>query len=207
MPKISVTLTLMPSTEHLRDGRQPGDRGRDLDEQVGPVHQPPQRAGLGDGAARVVCHARVDLDRHPSVHAVRVRRRHRTQHVAGGSHVGRRQRRGGPRRRRPSRGRGPRPGRRRRRPWTAPSGRSSGWWSPRRTSLVATSSARLPVRRRSRLRSSSQMETPSAESRLSTSPALVLSLIAAAFRCAAWKRRAQLPVVSPLMAPTLSSDA
>ena len=42
---MSVTLTLIPSAS-LGDRRQPGERRRDLDEQVRPVHQPPQAARL-----------------------------------------------------------------------------------------------------------------------------------------------------------------
>ena len=75
-------------------GQAGGDRGqalpgcRDLDEQVGPVDQPPQRAGLGDRAAGVVGDPRVDLDRHPPIHAAGCLV-HRTQHVARLPHVGR----------------------------------------------------------------------------------------------------------------------
>jgi hypothetical protein len=57
--------------EELADGGQPLDRGRHLDEEVRPVDQPPQRAGLGDGLGGVVRDARVDLDRHATVDAVR----------------------------------------------------------------------------------------------------------------------------------------
>ena len=70
----------------LGDGRQAGDRRRDLDEQVGPVDKPPQLAGLGDGLLGVVREAGVDLDGHPAVDAVGgvVGR---AQHVAGPAHV------------------------------------------------------------------------------------------------------------------------
>ena len=62
-------------------GQAGGDRrdalpgGRDLDEQVGPVDQPPQRPGLGDRRLGVVGQPRVDLDRHPPVHPVGAPRR------------------------------------------------------------------------------------------------------------------------------------
>ena len=46
-------------------------RGRDLDEQVRPVDRPPQCPRLGDGGPGVVREPRVDLDRHPPVHAAR----------------------------------------------------------------------------------------------------------------------------------------
>ena len=74
-------------------GQARGDRGqallggRDLHKQVGPVHQPPQRARLGDRPAGVMGDPRVDLDRHSAVHpAGRVI--HRAQHVARLTHVG-----------------------------------------------------------------------------------------------------------------------
>jgi len=73
-----------------RDRRQHGQGGRDLDEQVRPVHQPPQAAGLGRRALGVAGDARVHLDRHPSVAPARAVI-NRAQDVAGGAHVPRRQ--------------------------------------------------------------------------------------------------------------------
>ncbi len=80
-----------PLGQHLGDRGQPGEGGRDLDERVGPVDQPPERAGLGDGGRRVVGQPRVDLDRHATVRPAAgvVRRAH---DVAGPAHVVRRQR-------------------------------------------------------------------------------------------------------------------
>ena len=46
--------------------------GGDLDEQVGPVHHPPQFERLGDGLGRVVGQPRVDLERHPAAGPVAV---------------------------------------------------------------------------------------------------------------------------------------
>ena len=69
--------------QRLADRRQAPHGGRDLDEQVRPVDEPPQRPRLGDGLAR--CRARdprVDLDGDPAVDAV-ARVVHRPQHVAG----------------------------------------------------------------------------------------------------------------------------
>ncbi len=56
--------------EGLGDGRQPLAAGGDLDEEVGAVHEPPQRLGLGDGEGAVGAQARVDLDRDPAVEGV-----------------------------------------------------------------------------------------------------------------------------------------
>jgi hypothetical protein len=53
------------------DRRQPLARGRDLDEQARPVDLPPQCPRLGDGGPGVVSEPRMDLDRHPPVHAAR----------------------------------------------------------------------------------------------------------------------------------------
>ena len=78
-------------------GQARGDRGqalpggRDLDEQVGPVDQPPQRPRLGDRGLGVVGEPRVHLDRDPPVHAVG-RVVDRPQDVAGPAHVERGQR-------------------------------------------------------------------------------------------------------------------
>jgi hypothetical protein len=60
--------------------------GRDLDEQVGPIHQPPQEPALGDGGLGVVGQPRIDLDRYPAVHAAGGVV-DRPQHVAGRAHV------------------------------------------------------------------------------------------------------------------------
>ena len=49
------------------DRGQPGQRGRDLDKQVRPVHQPPQRPGLGDGLGGVIGDPRIDLEGDPPV--------------------------------------------------------------------------------------------------------------------------------------------
>ena len=73
-------------------GQARGDRGqslpggRDLDEQVGPVDQPPQRPRLGDRGLGVMREPRVDLDRHPAIHAVG-RVVDRPQDVTGPAHV------------------------------------------------------------------------------------------------------------------------
>ena len=56
--------------QHLADGRQPLEGGRDLDEQVGTVDRLPELLGHGDGALGVVLQARVDLDGDPAVHPV-----------------------------------------------------------------------------------------------------------------------------------------
>jgi hypothetical protein len=75
-----------PLGQARRDGRQSLPGGRDLDEQVGPVHQPPQEPRLGGGGLGVVGQPRVDLDRYAPVHpAGRVV--HRSQHIAGPAHV------------------------------------------------------------------------------------------------------------------------
>ena len=50
---------------------QPGRGGGDLDEQVRPVHQPPQGTGLGDGLLGVARQPRVHLQRDPAVYTVR----------------------------------------------------------------------------------------------------------------------------------------
>ena len=72
--------------ERRGDRRQAGRGRRDLDEQVGPVDQPPQRLGLGDGRVGLVGQPRVDLDGDPAVDAgARVVRR--PHHVAGPAHV------------------------------------------------------------------------------------------------------------------------
>ena len=71
----------------LRDRGQPGFGGRDLDEQVRPVDEPPQLPRLGDGCVGLGREAGIDLDGHPAVDAVAglVNRR---EHVAGPPHVG-----------------------------------------------------------------------------------------------------------------------
>jgi len=70
----------------LGDGRQTGDRRRDLDEQVGSVDEPPQLAGFGDGLLGVVGEVGVDLDGHSPVDGVGGVER-RAQHVASPAHV------------------------------------------------------------------------------------------------------------------------
>ena len=77
-----------PLGQASADRRQPLLDGGDFHEQVGPVHQPPQCAGLGDRAFGVMGDPRVDLDRHAAVHAFR-RVIDRAEHVAGTPHVGR----------------------------------------------------------------------------------------------------------------------
>ena len=73
------------------DRRKPLARGRDLDEQVRPVDRPPQCPRLGDGGPGVVSEPRVDLDRHPPVHAAR-RVVDRAEDIARPAHVERGQR-------------------------------------------------------------------------------------------------------------------
>ncbi len=60
----------MPSAITAVMAGEPGHRGGDLDEQVGPVDDLPQLDGLQDGLVGVVRQARVDLDGHPAVDAV-----------------------------------------------------------------------------------------------------------------------------------------
>src|SRR4051794_31672268 len=50
-------------------GEAPLGRG-DLDEEVRPVHEPPERARLGDGPLGIPGDSWVDLDRDPTVDAV-----------------------------------------------------------------------------------------------------------------------------------------
>jgi hypothetical protein len=73
----------------LADRRKARLGGGDLDEQVRPVDQPPQAAGLRDRPLGLVREPGIDLDGHPAVHAVG-RLVHRAQHVAGPPHVVRR---------------------------------------------------------------------------------------------------------------------
>ena len=140
------------------DRRQALPGGRDLDEQVGPVDQPPQRPRLGDRRRGVVREPGIDLDRDPSVHAAR-RVVDRAQHVARPADVG-----GG---QRPQRLTDP----------DSAGGQVTHLLVVRVAAVMAlakivglvvtpttrsraTRSARLPDTSRSRLRSSSQIETP-----------------------------------------------
>ena len=77
-----------PFGQACADRRQALLDGGDFHEQVGPVHQPPQGARLGDRLGRVAGDPRVDLDRHPAVRAAG-RVIDRAEHVAGTPHVGR----------------------------------------------------------------------------------------------------------------------
>ena len=56
--------------DRLRDGRQAGHGGRDLDHQVRPVHPLPEPLGLGQRAVGVVGQVRVDLQADVAVAAV-----------------------------------------------------------------------------------------------------------------------------------------
>ena len=99
-----------PLGQARRDGRQPLPRGRDLDEQVGPVDQPPQEARLGDGRLR--CRRRAAG--RPRSTPARPRRPWRRRRAAGHRRPSARRRRSSPaapprRRPRAPAGRGPGP--------------------------------------------------------------------------------------------------
>ena len=181
-------------------GQRRGDRRqarlgrRDLDEQVRPVDQPPQRLGLGDGLLGLVRQPRVDLDGDPAVDAGRrvVRRPH---HVAGPAHVVRGQQRAPPPR--PSTPRAARSlscssyvvrvGER-----LGEDGRVGGHADD--VLLAAQLVQRPPLDSRSRERSSSQTATPAAESSASLSVMRYAPCPSVAGRC------------EPVMSPTLASD-
>ena len=56
--------------ENRRDGGQTGQRGRNLDQQIGPINDFPQLDRLQDRLIGVVRQPRVDLDRDPAVDAI-----------------------------------------------------------------------------------------------------------------------------------------
>ena len=83
-----------PLGQRRGDRRDALGRGRDLDEHVRPVDQPPQLLGLGDRRLGLAREPRVDLDRHPPVEAVggvvgAAEHVGRPADVVGGDHPGR----------------------------------------------------------------------------------------------------------------------
>ena len=72
--------------QRFRDGGKPRQRRRDLDEQVGSVHQPPQPSCLGRRARGILGDAWIDLDGHPAIPPARAGRGG-MQHVAGGADI------------------------------------------------------------------------------------------------------------------------
>ena len=152
-----------PLGEDGGDRGQPLTGGRDLDEDVRPVDRRPQGQRGGDRALGVLGEPGIDLDRHPAVHAVgrvvdRTQDVGRLPDVVRGDAEDRRVHVGAVRgelaqllvvgvalRQR-----------------AREDGRVRGHADD---ALSATSSARFPVRRRSRERSSSQIATPASASR------------------------------------------